>query len=289
MKHIEKLRIFIGDGGRKMAKKSSLLSKIKQEVRKSGSSKGKILFIKADSKVRIRMLQNIEDGIEVTIHDSFQRGINALCQKHLGKKCPYCGDEDLRTRSAYVYNVWDVENKEVKLFVGFANSFNPLPSLVAMYENYGTLLDRDYVIQRDGSGQNTKYSVIPMDKVKFKNDKAKPYSEKKMLEILAKAYPVDDDVEDQTDDVENNDDEEELDYEEMGVKELFKLCKERGIKAKPKQKKKYYIELLEEWDAENEDDDEEDWDEDDNDEEEDEEVEEDEEFDDEEDGEDDEW
>lgn len=256
----------------------SILSSIKKGVATSGSNKGKVIFVKADSKVRIRFLSEVEDGIEVTIHDHFDKGINALCLDHLDAECPYCDDSELRTRKAYIWSVWDFDAKEVKLFVGFANNFNPLPSFIALYESYGTLKDRDYVIQRDGSGTNSKYSVIPMDKVKFKNPKAKPYTEEKLIDILSKAYPVN-----ESDEVskkngkkknkkkpdpeeEEDDEEEENEYEEMSPRDLYMECVERGLKAKKKQKAKYYIAMLEEDDEKtNKDDD--DWEEDDEDEE----------------------
>lgn len=242
----------------------SILNNIKKGVASSGSNKGKMIFVKADSKVRIRFLQEIEDGLEITMHDHFDRGVNSICQKHLKKKCALCKDDDMRTRQGYHWSVWDYDAKEVKIFQGFANNFNPLPSFVAMYENYGTIMDRDYIIQRDGSGTSSKYSVIPMDKVKFKNSKAKPYSKSKALEILDKAYPytdVDDEDEDDVDtgvDVEDTDededDDEENEYAEMTPKELYTECIERGLKAKKKQKAPYYIELLVDNDAEDEDD-----------------------------------
>ena len=48
-------------------------------------------------------------------------------------------------------------------------------------------------------------------------------------------------------------DEEEKDYESMKPIELFKLCKERDIECVTKKPKKFYINLLEEWDAAQED------------------------------------
>ena len=47
-------------------------------------------------------------------------------------------------------------------------------------------------------------------------------------------------------------------YNKMSPKELFNLCKERGIEAKPKKTSAYYINLLEESDEEDEWDDEDD-------------------------------
>lgn len=66
-------------------------------------------------------------------------------------------------------------------------------------------------------------------------------------------------------DAEEDDDagsEETTGYSDMTALELFKECKKRGIKATPKKKEKYYIELLEKDDASKAeaDDDDDDWD-----------------------------
>ena len=126
-----------------------LLDKIKNDVKKSGSNKGKIMFFREGQKVRVRFLNDMDDGMEVKFHDSFERGVNVPCQEHFGRNCAYCEDEDLRTRSQYVWSVYDYETKEVKLFMFAVNNCSPIPALMAMYENYGTLTDRDFVIRRN--------------------------------------------------------------------------------------------------------------------------------------------
>jgi hypothetical protein len=248
----------------------TLLSKIKKGVAESGSSKGKMLFFKDGSKIRVRFLQDLEDGIEITMHDSFDRGIQAICRGHFDEECPYCEDsEGIRNRQGYAYSVWDEEAKEVKIFLGFANNFNPLPQLVGMYEAYETLTDRDYVISQTGKQTTKQFSVVPMDKVRFRNKKAKPYSEDKLLELLGKAYPVNEEdateiskkngkkktskKQEEPDD--DDDDDEVNEYEGLSAKELYIECKERGLKVQPKKKAQYYIDLLEEDDAKGDDDD----------------------------------
>lgn len=273
-----------------------LLDKIKSEAKKSGSNKGKILYIRDGEKKRVRFLNDMDEGMELTFHDSFEKGVNVPCQEAFGRVCNYCDDEDLRTRSMYIWSVWDYEAKEVKLFMYAVNNCSPIPALIALYESYGTLTDRDYVISVTGKQQNKTFSVVPMDKVKFRNEKAKPLSEKAVLKIIDKAYPADD-----ADDYEDDDDYEETkpkksksskpsmpsksklvedeledeetssEYEDMSPKELYKLCKERDIEVEPKKPAKYYINLLEEddkahddWDDEDEDYDEDDeWEDDD--------------------------
>lgn len=269
---------------------------MKSEIQKSGGSKGKILFIKDGSKKRIRFLCDAEDGMELTFHDSYSEGINALCLEEMGKDCPYCERDELRTRKLYAWSVWDYDSKEVKVLLYAANNCTPIPNIIAMYEAYGTLLDRDFVISRTGSGQNTSYTVIPQDKAKFKNSKAVKMSKKELLKVVAKAFPVnpedadddDEDFEDEgkkkksskkppkksgkkrdedyDDDYEEEDeededfdeeDEEEEDYEDMSAKELFNLCKKRGLKVEKGKKKSYYIDILE--DADDEEDEEDEW------------------------------
>lgn len=237
----------------------SLLQSIKKGVASSGSNKGKIVYLKADSKTRVRFLQEVEDGLEIKMHDSFDQGITAVCQKHYKKKCAYCNDDSIRTRQAYIWSVWDYEAKEVKLYMGYANNFSHLPQLISMYESYGTIIDRDYILQKDGSGTNGRFGVVPMDKVKFKNTKAKPYPSNKVMEMINKAFPytepsdgaedddMDDEIETETEAVEENE------YSDMKAKDLYMECIERGLKAKKKQDKDYYIDMLLADDLENED------------------------------------
>ena len=181
----------------------------------------------------------------------------------------------------YVWSVYDYESKEVKLLMAATNNCSPVPALASLYESYGTLCDRDYEIKRIGKGQNTTYSVIPLEKLKFRNTKVKAMSEQAMLKCIDKAYPADnsEDFDEEEEEKPRNktkgnktnnkpkakqkeaedgweDEEEELenDYDSMTAKELYQLCKERDIDCKPKKTKEYYIDLLEEAEEETEDD-----------------------------------
>lgn len=255
-----------------------LLDKIKNDAKKSGQNKSKFIYFREGQKQRIRFLQDMDEGMEIVFHDSFEQGINVPCQELFGRECKYCGDSDLRTRSQYCWSVWNYETSEVQLFMFAVNNCSPVPALVSMYEAYGTLLDRDYVISVSGKQQNKTFSVVPMDKVKFRNTKAKPYSKKAVLQFIDKAWPSDEepdenddedytpkkkqskstkktredyDVEDDYDDdvdVDDEDEDDDNDYESMSAKELFQLCKKRKIDAMPKKSQKYYIKLLEEYD-----------------------------------------
>lgn len=243
-----------------------LLDKIKADAQKSGQNKSKFIFFKEGEKKRIRFLSDMEDGIEVVFHDNFEAGINVPCQEIFGKNCMYCEEEGLRTRSQYAWSVWDYEAKEVRILMYPMNNCSPLGAIAAMYENYGTLLDRDFIISVTGKQQNKTFSVVPMDKQKFRNEKAKPFSKQKFLDILDKAYPDehsskysnDEDEDDEPNKTKksNKNKKEETDYSEMSVKELYNLCEDREIEAEPKMKPSYYINLLEEYDEENSDNDE---------------------------------
>lgn len=268
------------------------LSSIKNEIKKSGTSKGKFLFFREDTKVRVRFLTDMEDGLEIPFHDSYQLGVNVPCQEAYGRDCEYCEDENLRTRNMYVWSVYDYESKEVKLIMAAVNNCSPVPALASLYESYGTLCDRDYEIKRIGKGQNTTYSVIPLEKKKFRNEKVKPMSEQAMLKCIDKAYPADNSEGFEEEEEEpkrkkgnkaekknstskgnmnepeddwGEDEEKETDYESMTARELYNLCDDRGIDCKPRKSKEYYIDLLEEADEEDSEDDwgedEEDWDE----------------------------
>lgn len=260
-----------------------LLDKIKQDAQKSGGSKSKFFYVKDGDKRRVRFLQDMDDGMEVTFHDNYEANINVPCRELFGKSCPYCEEEGLRTRVQYAWSVWDYDSNEVKIFMFAMNNCSPIGNVAAMYETYGTLLDRDFIVQRTGKQQNTSYTVIPMDKNKFRNEKAKPYSKKAFLELLDKAYPDEhadlyeekpakmkpnkkskDDDEDEEKELPWGETDIDIDYSKMNAKELYKLCEKREIEAEPKNPKEYYIELLEDYDAEKKnskkkDDDSDDW------------------------------
>lgn len=261
----------------------SLLDKIKTDIKKSGSNKGKIIYIRDGDKKRIRFLEDLNDGHIIKFHDSFERNINVPCQETFGRDCPYCDDEGLRTRENYAWSVWDYDANEVKVLMYPVNNYTPIPALVNMYETYGTLLDRDYMLSVTGKQQNKTFGVVPMDKAKFRNSKAQPLSEKKLFAMLDKAFPCEE-SEDSEEDERNykhsktkgrkqdvvdsseedwEDEENENVYEEMSPKELYKLCKGREIECMPKKSAKYYINLLEEYDKAEDDWGEEDGDEDD--------------------------
>lgn len=250
-----------------------LLDNIKGEVKKSGQSKGKFIYFREGEKKRIRFLNDMEDGMEISFHDSFAKGVNVPCQEIFGRDCPYCEDEELRTRNLYAWSVYDYEAKEVKIFMQAVNNCTAIPAIMALYETYGTLLDRDFVLTKTGQAQNTTYSVVPMDKNKFRNTKVKALSEKSILKYLDQAYPADDSEADDEDEnrkgakkgkkpakKKSQDwDEDEMDYSELSPRELYQLCEDRDIEAEPKMKAKYYIDLLEAAD-EGLDNDEDDWD-----------------------------
>jgi len=229
----------------------SLLDDIKNQIKRSGANKGKFVYFKPGVKNRVRFIQDMDEGMKVLFHDSYSLGINVPCQELFGRDCDKCDNEELRHQELYLWCVWDYEAKEVKILMGRVNNFSPIPLLVGMYEAYGTLTDRDYVITKNGSQTNTTFSVVPMDKVKFKNKEAKSYSESKILKLLDKAFP-DSDTDDKED--KGNKKNVDVDYEDMSSKQLYKLCKERDIECKADKKESYYIKLLEESEEESEED-----------------------------------
>lgn len=242
------------------------LADLKKEISKSGTSKGKFLFFRPDSKVRVRFLTDMEDGMEIKFHDSYALGINVPCQEIYGRRCPYCDNEDLRTRNMYAWSVYDYDSKEVRIIMAAVNNCSPVPALASCYETYGTLTDRDYEIKKQGKGADSTFTVVGLDKVKFRNNKVKSFSESAILKYVDKAYPCDEEEEEEEkprrntksktaskpkksepEETENND------YQNMKARELYNLCEDRGIEAEPRKSKEYYIDLLETADEENDD------------------------------------
>ena len=181
-----------------------LISQIKSDISRSGQSKEKILYVRSDEKVRVRFLNEIDDGYSFTFHQIWDDGINCLCPKELDddNDCQYCDDSDnekLRTYKMYAWSVYNFDTKRVEIALFKANRCSPVQQLVEFAESYGTMLDRDYVLAKKGKGIDLSYTVIPQDKQKFRNEKALPFTREAMVKILKVAFPYGEDQSDSDD------------------------------------------------------------------------------------------
>lgn len=230
-----------------------IVNRIKSIAASSGGSKEKILYVRSDSKVRVRFLQELDDGYEFKFHDSFADGINTVCREEFGDDCPLCGNDNLRTRSLFAWSVWNYETKQVEIALFPYNRISPVAALLNMSEVYNTIMDRDYVICKEGKQLDTKFTVVAMDRAKFRNEKAKPFTREAILKMLDKAFPfnelnkeedeeekksplkkskkVKEVDEDDFDDLDENDDDEKYNKIDIDDDELFgKKTKKRTNK-----------------------------------------------------------
>lgn len=197
-----------------------LINSMKNQIAKSGSNKKEILYFGKDTVKRVRFLQELDNGYEFQFHNDWDMHVFELCkdpEEH--ENCKLC-NEGIAIQENFVWSVWDYDSSSVKLLQFKASGVSPIPALIEMYEEYGTILDRDYKIKKVGQGQGSSFSVTPLDKERFTNKKAKVLSKAKVKEILDKAWT--------SASVENVDGEEDEDEEE--VKE--KPRKKKGKKAK---------------------------------------------------------
>jgi len=196
-----------------------LIKKMKEQIKKTGERRKNIFYLSDGKKKRVRFLDDLEDAIEVPFHDKWGELQPLPCLKIYGKKCGFCKIEDVRTKTNYIWNVYDYKDGKTSLFMFKAHEITPIPKLIAMYENYGTLLDRDYVVSRSGERFDTSYQVVPLDKKKFAK-KTKKFTRQAILKILWLAHNVEAQMEDLGS---VGDDEEELDIEEEEAEDLEDL------------------------------------------------------------------
>lgn len=174
-----------------------LINQIKADVAKSGANKAKILYVRSDAKVRVRFLQELDNGYSFVFHDNFNEGINCFCPKNIDddNDCVFCEGESeiqVRTRNLYAWSVYNYDTKQVEIALFAVNQCAPVNQLIMMSETFGTIMDRDYVLAKSGKQQTTAYAVIPQDKEKFRNPKAKPMSQEAIMKILSEAFPYED-------------------------------------------------------------------------------------------------
>ena len=205
----------------------NLIAEMKEAVKKSGSSKKEILYFGADSSHRIRFLQELDTGITVEFHNNWDPQIFEPCKDPENHEdCKLCED-GIAIQEQYVWSVWDYDSNSVKLLMFKASGVSPIPGLIEMYEEFGTITDRDYKIKKVGKGTGSSFVVTPLDKSRFRNDKAKPYKEKQIKDIINKAYESSDS---------DSDDEDE---EEDTKKKVTKKAKNKKKKKEPTLREKF--------------------------------------------------
>ena len=52
-----------------------LVDSIKGDAKKAGQNKSKFMYFREGTKTRVRFLTDMDDGMEVTFHDSFANGL----------------------------------------------------------------------------------------------------------------------------------------------------------------------------------------------------------------------
>lgn len=205
-----------------------LIDSMKERIKNSGVNKKEVFYIAADSKRRIRFLQELDSGYEFKFHSHWNKGINALCAETYGKPCPYCNDsdEEMKEITNYAFSVFDYDSNDVKILLYKATGLTPLPAFIDFFDEYGTIMDRDYTIKKSGKGMSGNITVLPGERTTFRNAKAKPYTKNQIVKILQKAFPINED------DYEIDDDEEEEKPKKVKKYEKKSKKKEKTIEEK---------------------------------------------------------
>lgn len=178
----------------------NIIKAMKEKIAKSGASKKDILYFGKDSKHRIRFIQELDAGYQFQFHNDWSTSIFELCkdpEDH--ENCKLC-EEGIAIQDNFAWSVWDYDTNTVKLILFKATGVSPVPAFIEMFEEFGTMLDRDYSIKKVGQGQGSSFVVTPLDKERFKNKKAKPFSRNEVKDILEKAWPSKDIEQDDEDD-----------------------------------------------------------------------------------------
>ena len=183
----------------------NLIKEMKERIAKSGTSKKEILYFGKDSSHRVRFLQELDSGEMFKFHNDYNAHIYELCKDpENGEDCDLCKDS-IATQDTFVWSVWDYDSSSVRLLHMKATGISPVPTLIEMYEEFGTIMDRDYKIKKVGSGMGGSFTVVALNKEKFRT-KAKPMTRKQIQEIFEKAFIKSEET-DSDDDDEDEDDE----------------------------------------------------------------------------------
>lgn len=210
---------------------TNLIKKMKERIAKSGTSKKEILYFGKDSVKRIRFLQELDQGYNFQFHSNWDPSIYELCQDPEDHEDCKCCKDGIAIQDEFVWSVWSYDDQAVRLLKFKASGVSPIPSFIEMFEEFGTITDRDYKVKKVGQGMGGSFVVTPLDKERFKISKAKPYTEKQILEIFKEAFKhVDkDEDEDLDDEVEEEDEKPSKKHKKASKKKDKKSLKDKYL------------------------------------------------------------
>lgn len=179
---------------------------------KKGGGAGYLARVGADSAMTVRFLTEPEGNwVQYFEHYDDTRKFYPCT----GDDCPGCADGD-NPSMRYLANVLDVaEGKVIPLVLPKTLAASALKK----YEKYGTMLDRDYEIERSGTGFDTEYEITPEPPSKMN------ISRFDLLDLEEKLEAQLDTADEEVDDEEEDD--------EASAATLAKFQKAAKKKAKP--------------------------------------------------------
>lgn len=158
-----------------MGKEKSILDILKEDLQRGGSSGGRLIFLKENEKIHFRFLKEFDKTLRFFMHNDYESNFQCVCHKLTAETmfddqdppdCEYC-DAGIRTTIEYAFCVWDYDTKSVRILHCKPTSSGFLGSLSAYYNQYHTIMDRDYIIEKIGKGQGSTTSLISLDKSTF--------------------------------------------------------------------------------------------------------------------------
>lgn len=202
--------------GNKAAAGTSILSRMRQSVVNASAGNSQIAFLKPNTKMRIRFLTGIEQGIYTPVHDNFDGKVNNVpCYSLIGRECPYCeGTAPVETKKKeyFAWPIWqydetslkgdNAQKGRVKIFWMKAVKAGVIEQLEKWYNTEqeagdgGDITDRDWIFERTGESTDTRYSLQAAKAYPFKVPGVKVPDEDAILKLIfaAQAPDLDADV-----------------------------------------------------------------------------------------------
>ena len=261
------------------------IEKKKEELQKGGGSD--YGFDKLESGKNVRRVLPPKGDSDMFYSEGYlhfglgEDGKTAVtCLDTFGKKCPICNylDSIKNSKNKEDKEFRDKSKKTKRIYINVINRDSdneedapivlPIGKMILKQlidiicdPDYGDITDfnegRDITITKSGKGMSTEYSVIAKPKESLASEQLSEEELDEKLPDLDSLFIEKSEEELMAiltgEEVESDEDGEDLEYDEMDVEDLKYLCKERGIKFKATATKSKLVQLLEDYDEEDED------------------------------------
>lgn len=172
------------------------ITKLKKSIKSGGGGGGKLTWVPSEGSIVVRFITEPDEWVQYFEHYDGTRPKGFKYFPCMENECEGCLESERYPSKRYLANVVRIDGEQAGKVTAVKIPVTLAEQLLKAYEKYGTLTDRDYELQSEGSGKETTYSALPETPTAMKISRYEPIE---LTDVLVGMMPGESDLDDSGD------------------------------------------------------------------------------------------